>query len=514
MVKFMHNFNSSVGIALTSAKITLISGMLLLTGCIAVEPRVTATIDPVTTSCRALYQKIDALIDDADRRDHGTSLIQGFPYLRTTRFLASFRHELNDESPQWSAWISHMANLDAQARAFELRNLPPAAITGQKEALLDELNNCRDRLLKIDLAKPEQRARLRDVGYVPDDYVTWWRVLGFYPLTAPVVALGISAWHRRTQDVFATPLALLPVTGKLVQWVPILPARIVATDTSLPDKSLTAQQISEILYRSRDPLGIPLPTTGELAQLFDKFAPLWEIDVVDENDRIGRIRWENGPTVDIARPTLYHKVSYTRFGDQVLLQLNYIVWFQARPGRDIFAGKLDGINWRVTLGADGEPLLYDAIHNCGCYHEFFLSRQLRLRQDLPSAYFEPPLLPQPAPPQQPLVLRIAHRTHFIQRVYPAGAPSGQPFTVATSLPMIWEDYDGLRSLPSEEGYRSLFSRYGLISGTERAERFLLWPMGVRSPGAMRQWGHHPTAFIGRRYFDDAFLIDSLFEKAQ
>lgn len=45
---------------------------------------------------------------------------------------------------------------------------------------------------------------------------------------------------------------------------------------------------------------------------------------------------------------------------------------------------------------------------CGCYHEFFLSHRLRLRKDLPSAYFEAPLLPQPAPEQQPLVLRIAH----------------------------------------------------------------------------------------------------------
>jgi hypothetical protein len=27
---------------------------------------------------------------------------------------------------------------------------------------------------------------------------------------------------------------------------------------------------------------------------------------------------------------------------------------------------------------------------------------------------------------------------------------------------------------------------------------------------MRQWGHHPTAFVGRRHFDDPYLIDRLF----
>ncbi len=156
---------------------------------------------------------------------------------------------------------------------------------------------------------------------------------------------------------------------------------------------------------------------------------------------------------------------------------------QRKKNPDIYAGQLDGINWRVTLGPDGEPRLYDAIHNCGCYHEFFPSRHLRLRGDLPAAYFEPPLLPQTAPEQQPLVLRIAHHTHFIQRVYHDASP-------LAVQPMAWEEYDALRSLPVDGTHRSLFGEYGLIAGTERAERFILWPMGIRSPGAMRQWGRH------------------------
>jgi hypothetical protein len=122
------------------------------------------------------------------------------------------------------------------------------------------------------------------------------------------------------------------------------------------------------------------------------------------------------------------------------------------------------------------------------------------------------MLPQPAPPareRQPLVLRIASHTHFIQRLYHDESPSG---SLPAAQPLAWEEYDVLRSLPADEGYRSLFGAYGLIAGTERTERFLLWPMGIRSPGAMRQWGRHPTAFVGRRHFDDAFLIESLFER--
>lgn len=129
-------------------------------------------------------------------------------------------------------------------------------------------------------------------------------------------------------------------------------------------------------------------------------------------------------------------------------------------------------------------------------------------------YFESPLLPQLTPEHQPLVLRIASRTHFIQRIYHDSVLNDQSSVAQASQPMIWENYDLLHSLPSDHGHHSLFGPHGLIAGTERPERFLLWPMGIRSPGAMRQWGRHATAYNGRQHFDDAFLIESLFEKAQ
>jgi len=62
------------------------------------------------------------------------------------------------------------------------------------------------------------------------------------------------------------------------------------------------------------------------------------------------------------------------------------------------------------------------------------------------------------------------------------------------------------------GRRSLYGPDGLVAGSERGERWLLWPMGIASPGAMRQWGRHPTAFVGRRHFDDPYLIDGAFER--
>ena len=60
----------------------------------------------------------------------------------------------------------------------------------------------------------------------------------------------------------------------------------------------------------------------------------------------------------------------------------------------------------------------------------------------------------------------------------------------------------------------MFDDQGLVPESYRSERFILWPMGVPSPGAMRQWGKHNTAFVGKRHFDDPELIESLFETSQ
>jgi hypothetical protein len=71
--------------------------------------------------------------------------------------------------------------------------------------------------------------------------------------------------------------------------------------------------------------------------------------------------------------------------------------------------------------------------------------------------------------------------------------------------------DGLRSLALPSGgRRSLYDPRGFVPGTDRAEAWLFWPMGIADAGAMRQWGHHATAFVGRRHFDDADLLERRF----
>jgi hypothetical protein len=102
-------------------------------------------------------------------------------------------------------------------------------------------------------------------------------------------------------------------------------------------------------------------------------------------------------------------------------------------------------------------------------------------------------------------LRVAARTHYLERVIlDAGLPE-------PAREYVFADDDALRSLPlGAGGRRSLFRPDGIVQGSERGERWLYWPMGVPEPGAMRQWGRHATAFVGRRHFDDPGLLERYF----
>jgi hypothetical protein len=117
--------------------------------------------------------------------------------------------------------------------------------------------------------------------------------------------------------------------------------------------------------------------------------------------------------------------------------------------------------------------------------------------------FVPSTLPVIAPAQR-IAVRIATRTHYVVNVRPDSGASGIPYQFA--------DENDLRALPTlDHKTRSAFGSNGIVPGTDRGEKYLFWPMGIDNAGAMRQWGTHATAFIGRRHFDDADLIERRFE---
>lgn len=475
----------------------------LLAGC--ATPRTEPAGASLAADCAVLLGAVDAAVVRSGVGDAQAARIAGFPALRVDRWLASYRTRLK-EPGDYAAWIERLRSLDAAARRAELANLPAveqhrlAGDLAGTPALESRVQECGDRLAAQIARDPDARAALARATTVPDEYRTVWRVLGLYPLTAIFAGHGIADYHAKTHAAFGRPLEALRRQGVLMRYRP-------------PDtRTLGAAEIEgQLTGASHDILGIPEPAPAELARLFAQFAPVFEIDVGSEDDRPGAPRWttDRRPQVDTRDPVVYRLASYTRHDGETLLQLNYVVWFPARPpaGRfDILSGHLDGLTWRVTLARDGRPLLYDAMHNCGCYHMFFPTAAVALHPDVDRGALEPPLVPQQAPALaagERLVIRLAHRTHHIERIYATRERDGTVYRLA--------DYDALRSLVRPDGSRqSLFAADGLVPGTARRERWLFWPLGIPAPGAMRQWGHHATAFVGRRHFDDADLLERLF----
>jgi len=472
---------------------------VLLGGCAAVSSRAPESSSRDAGECHALYADVDRAVDAAGVRDGAAARVAQFAQLRVNRLLASFAAEpMNAE--QTRAWIMHMAALDLDARRVELANLPSPAhesLSRQHGDVSEALARCSVQLQADDLAVPARLQQLREAARVPDDYDSWKRVAGVYWLSRIPFASGVRRYQAQAQAVFDAPLEALPVAGRLIAY-----------------RASTAQATGSATPLARlphDVLGVPQPDDTTLDALFDFHAPVWIVDEVDANDRIGRVVFDaaGDPTVDVSQPTLYRRLAHTRVGEWTLLQLVYSVWFPARPksgALDLLGGELDGIVWRTTLAPDGAVLMHDTIHSCGCYHQFFPTPRAQLRMS-PEGIEEGAFVPQrldasAAPP----ALRVAARTHYLQRVLTAGAP----YADARTLQLAADD--DLRSLALPGGgRRSAFDTDGIVAHSARGERYLFWPMGVRNPGAMRQWGRHATAFVGRRHFDDARLLERYFD---
>ena len=453
--------------------------------------------------CHALFAAVDARVEEAGVGDAQYARIEGFPYLRIDRFLADPAARPAATGDAFPVWVRALRARDAEARRVELRNLSRAARASLGQRPAQRLDACAAVLVEKELASEADRGRLLAVARVPDDYSVAKRVLGLYPFTSLPFNAGVEDLHDSMRAAFAAPLEALAVEGRLTRFVPP-PAGRAANPSSvaalLEDLRLGAARL-------------PATSDAVVADLFDAFAPVYEIDVVTDDDRIGTPYWsEDGlPSVDVGRPVVFRRLAVTRFGGRPLVQLVYSVWFPSRPAQgdfDLLSGRLDGITFRVTVTEDGRPLLYDSMHNCGCYHLFLPTTRLAAKPP-GRAHEEPPLIAQWIPPRiaRP-VLRIASRTHYLQRLY--FDPPPQEGTV-----YAFRDDDALRSLVFADGERrSLFGPDGIVPGTERAERWLFWPMGIAEPGAMRQWGRHATAFVGTRHFDDPGLVERYFEPAE
>jgi hypothetical protein len=505
--------------------------LALLASCAAIDPYAEAPMrehllrpDGVG-DCARLLHAVDRFVQAAGVRDAQDAIVPGFPYLRADRLAESLATQAVDES-RWRLWRERLARQDLVARHHELRNAAAASGTRPAPASVD---HCREALLAADDApevRDARRAALRAAARVPDDYSDALRALGIYPLTRLVFAAGIRGWHDETRAAFAVPLPELPVQGVLRIYAPQDDLARGLRDA--PESSPGADD-PPIVPVIRDALGVP--RVASLPILLQRHAPLLEVDETGPYDRPGPLAFTdtaNGARVDAeAAPVAYVRLAWGRLGGVLRPQLVYAVWFPARPrshALDLLGGELDALVWRVTLDDDGEALVYDSIHACGCYHLFLATPRVRPRPEPPpeqGAFDEGLFMPQPALPRarpgQRVALRIASRTHYLQRVrlVDAATLAGAAAAPATTYRLL--DEDVLRSLPvpgaAGAAWRSVYDPRGLVPGSQRLERYLFWPMGIASAGQMRQWGRHATAFVGRRHFDDPDLLERYFELA-
>ncbi|MEX1056186.1 MAG: hypothetical protein WED11_00530, partial [Natronospirillum sp.] len=346
-----------------------------------------------------------------------------------------------------------------------------------------------------------------------DLYRDWQRWLGLYPLTAP-----IAAWRIRLAQA---------------QWLqehggPFDDPSIIAVHHYTPEPAADAFPGPEDITAwftaayADTPLGLPQLRPEQLARLITHHAPALELLMASEADRLGsvaasfdaneRLRTHFDPA-----PATYVDTQYTQFDGVYYLQLAYSFWFPERRKSsvvDLTGGPWNGITWRVTLDAQGQPMWFDAVHNCGCYHHVWLPDHTEQRHDITGE--EPLFLPYDWTGQPRLTLMPGD--HFIRHVVSADSaetraltpPRQQGITPYATEHYTILPYSSLLALPAgDEFYVSLFDHHGLVQESQRLERFIMWPFGVRSAGAMRRNGTHAITFVGKRYFDDPRLFEAL-----
>jgi hypothetical protein len=451
--------------------------------------------------CASWFVRLDDTVERAGVGDAEAYRIPGYPYLRVNRFLASFRDRADKDPAAFQSWERHLRKLDARARTYELSNLPLGSMTAlgitDRSAAAAVTDRCAAVLALLDLENPAGRDALAQRAEVPDDYADWKRAIGLYPLVRWPFFAFAKGWEHEATGMFQLASLAGDENPRSVRYRPT-------------GDAMTAAQVAALLSAAkRDALGIPQLTPRDRAALIATFAPVLEVDTNGDYDRIGPLEWRGGvaPAVDTSRPTVYQRLAYTRYGDATLVQLVYSIWFPERPPKglvDPASGTLDGLTFRVTLDQSGRPLVYDSIHNCGCYHIFLPTNRVTDVTPPDSTVewvFIPRQLPAIDAPVRTLV-RITSGNHYLTDVR---ADAGGP-----GLSYSLTDDGELRTLPVAGGTRSAFGPDGIVPGTDRAERFLTWTLGLDDAGAMHEWGHHATALIGRRQFDDADLIERRF----
>ncbi|WP_143057385.1 hypothetical protein [Nitrosomonas sp. Nm51] len=184
--------------------------MSLLPGCAVPTTPLPTTV--AAQPCLELFTALDNAAAKAGFSPSRPMRVPGFPYLRSTRFLASFNQQILLPTQQ-ETWLGHLADTDRTARQIELDSLPAASKAKLAASfggnLQNAIDSCYPRLVSADLADSNRLTLLRQRVKVPSDYRIIPQILGLYPLSAIPVTIRVQNYHEETYEVFQRPLAEL-----------------------------------------------------------------------------------------------------------------------------------------------------------------------------------------------------------------------------------------------------------------------------------------------------------------
>ncbi len=446
--------------------------------------------------CQHLWQDLEEVIHANQVADSRALRVEGFPYLRSTRYLQALARRAASPAAQGYV-LEEMRRLDLAQRALELSRIPAGIFAAlDRPALSEEIAACSQGFLAADNMRPHFFDQVQDGMDLDRDYSLWLRSVGLYPLTSLVV------------DFFAQG-AMAEMVAELRSPVDQAATKNLLTFRPPGSDSATLPNLDELLGRSRrNPLLTLEITQEDLTALAHRFAPLLTIADGAEHDRFGRIVRHQGQfAVDGSDPVVYYYFSQTFIQGIPALQINYVLWFaeRAKPAPWFEQGVLDGLVVRVTLNWQGQPTFVDVALQCGCYHFVLFNGDLVSGLLAEAGGFKPFVAGTMPEPQAGERLQFAIKSgwHQIGQVSTALPARNQP--TYQLLP-----YEGLEYFVDGDEVVSLFDDQGRVSGTNRLERFFLFPMGIPKVGAMRQRGRQPITLIGRAYFDDPDLFDNAF----
>ncbi|WP_293374359.1 hypothetical protein [Nevskia sp.] len=428
--------------------------------------------------CRAKYEEMDARIDAAGVRDGSYYRVPGFPYLRTDRYAASFKDQVTGLD-EVAGWTRRMREFDQEAREFEYRNL------GMSEQDIGtwryDLLSCGGGLANLELFEDANLAFLRKQVTPGSEYVAK------PPKPTDAQRKAIAAHQAEVLKRFSGELPAAAAPLKLWAAKPV------------EDLSLIAKGYGNAIP---DELGVPALIDSQWRAFAEMHAPALWIETAAARDQPGMPITKDGAfTVDPAQPRMHYQITFTRLGGKPLAEINYFIWFAGRDGN---TGALDSLIWRVTLDANAQPLVFEAVNASGRDHLWFAAQPLKRRDAGKKDLADAALFPQAEPIAWPVALRIAAGSHDLLRVVPLATATAS----GSSTPYELRRYEEVFTLATSDGKtRSLYDAGGVIPGVRDDKQAGLFGDQVATPGALHVLGRVPVAYVGNRHFDDADRLD-------